>query len=121
MQGEGLVRFVDRPCAKAGAEARCRGSKFLCRWLTGGFEFGTVRTPSHDSVSPTGIEDEEAFRIGRSGCCDPTHAAFRVALAETGYVEGRNVALEFRSAEGQIDRLPALASDLVRRKVAMII
>jgi putative ABC transport system substrate-binding protein len=59
--------------------------------------------------------------LGRSGCCDPTHAAFRVALAETGYVEGRNVALEFRSAEGQIDRLPALASDLVRRKVAMII
>jgi putative ABC transport system substrate-binding protein len=59
--------------------------------------------------------------LGRSGCCDPTHAAFRVALAETGYVEGRNVALEFRSAEGQIDRLPALAADLVRRKVAMII
>jgi putative ABC transport system substrate-binding protein len=47
--------------------------------------------------------------------------AFRQGLNETGYVEGRNVALEFRSAEGQIDRLPALASDLVRRKVAMII
>ena len=43
------------------------------------------------------------------------------SLKETGFVEGQNLAVEYRYAENQLDRLPALAADLVRRRVAVIV
>jgi putative tryptophan/tyrosine transport system substrate-binding protein len=67
--------------------------------------------------------------IGFLGGFNPTmtaqiefeQAAFRQGLGETGYVEGQNVAIEYRRGEGHIDRLPALAADLVARKVDLIV
>jgi len=62
------------------------------------------------------------FVSSRSGrASEGAAAAFRKGLGETGYVEDRNVTMEYHWLEGQLDRLPALMADLVRRRVAVIV
>jgi putative ABC transport system substrate-binding protein len=69
---------------------------------------------------PAGIRLIGFLSSGTPDAYTPLLVAFRNGLAETGYVEGRNVAIEYQWAEGKFDRLPALASDLVQRPVAVI-
>jgi putative tryptophan/tyrosine transport system substrate-binding protein len=66
----------------------------------------------YDAVSPT--LDEKGYHLNEAFILSQ-------ALKETGYVEGQTVAVEYRYAENQLDRLPALAADLVRRRVAVIV
>jgi ABC-type uncharacterized transport system substrate-binding protein len=58
---------------------------------------------------------------GSAAASAQTLAVIRQSLAEAGYVEGRNIAIEYRFAEGRYDRLPAMAAELVRREVAVIV
>src|SRR5215472_19252233 len=65
------------------------------------------------SVPVVGFPNSGSPYAGRDG-------AFRAGLSTTGYIEGQNVTVDFRWADGQYNRLPALAADLVRRQVAVI-
>jgi putative tryptophan/tyrosine transport system substrate-binding protein len=61
------------------------------------------------------------LHAGLSGPSAPYMAEFRLVLAQSGYVENRNIAIDYRYAEGQYDRLPELAADLVQRQVTVIV
>jgi putative ABC transport system substrate-binding protein len=61
------------------------------------------------------------LHAGSPGPAARNLTAFRQGLAEAGYIEGRNIVIEYRFAEGQLDRLPMLAAELVRRNVAVLV
>jgi putative tryptophan/tyrosine transport system substrate-binding protein len=78
----------------------------------------TVPLASHAQLS------DKVFRIGRLTLASPSTDdpdGFRQGLRELGYVEGQNIVIEYRSAEGNVDRLGALATDLVRRHMDVIV
>jgi putative tryptophan/tyrosine transport system substrate-binding protein len=77
-------------------------------------------------AAPFAIEAQQAGRVFRIGWLNVSGVAsyyspFRERLRELGWVEGRDVVIEYRSAEGRVERLPALAADLVRLKVDVIV
>src|SRR6266511_2875753 len=77
--------------------------------------------------APLAIEAQQAAKVYRIGFLSLLHGpgpfeeVFRQALRELGWIEGRNVAFEYRWAAGQLDRLPALAEGLVRSNVDLIV
>jgi putative ABC transport system substrate-binding protein len=72
----------------------------------------TAQQPAMPVIGFVSSQLPEGFREQLRG--------LRQGLKDTGYVEGENVAIEYRWAENQVDRLPALAAELVRRRVAVI-
>ena len=88
-------------------------------WLLATILLATV---SHAKAQQPGKIPRIAYLTGSylSTMTDRTEA-FRQGLRELGYVEGKNINIEWRSAEGKIDRLPALANELVRLKIDVIV
>jgi putative ABC transport system substrate-binding protein len=85
------------------------------------FMGGAVVTRSHVTLAQQKAMPVIGFLANASpGPNAPFVAAFHQGLSETGYVDGQNVAIEYRWAEGRYDRLPALAADLVSRNVDVI-
>src|SRR5229473_8519283 len=79
-------------------------------------------------VAPLAAEAQQAAKVARIGWLATSLApnphlkeAFRQGLRDLGYVEGRNVVIEYRDAEGKLERLPALAAELVALKVDVIV
>ena len=77
---------------------------------------GLVRRPATIRYVP----DTRLQRLEEASAYARMTAALRKSLNDAGYIEGQNVAIEYRWAEGQFDRLPDLAADLVRHQVSVM-
>ena len=113
---------------RAGAQGTGEGSLMRRRHILAGLLLSLV--------APLAAEAQPAGKVPQIGVLSPTSpsdaggnpsdlavlfAAFREGLRELGYVEGQNIKIESRWAEGNYDRLPGLAADLVRLKVDVIV
>ena len=84
---------------------------------------------SHSRCAGAVAEAQQPKKVPRIGYLSPSDPAtestrseaIRLALRELGYIEGQNIAIEYRYAEGKLDRLPELAAELVRLKVDIIL
>ena len=90
------------------------------RTLIGGAAVGLFAWPRVVRAQKSAIPLIGLLSTGSPATWATFAAAFRQGLNEVGHVEGKNVAIEYRWAEGHYDRLPALAADLVSRKVDLI-
>src|ERR671912_1167518 len=106
-------------------EAKNVITKIICRqWSTLSLILGVLLLPF--CVSAQAQQPKKAPRIGYlTPAFHSANAArieaFRLGLRELGYVEGKNIVIEYRYAEGKTERLPGLAAELVRRKVDIIV
>jgi len=92
------------------------------RAFISGLTLGLLAVPLAAAAQPAG----QVYRIGFLGAASPSGyaplvEALRLGLRDLGYVEGKNLAIEYRWAEGKYDRLPDLAAELVRQKVDLIV
>ncbi|HEU4344400.1 MAG TPA: ABC transporter substrate binding protein [Candidatus Binatia bacterium] len=93
-------------------------TKFILFWLLATVLLTTAFAEAQQPAKVPGI----GFFTGGSHSANSTrNEAFRQGLRELGYVEGKNIVIEWRAAEGKRGRLPALATDLLRFKVDVIV
>jgi putative tryptophan/tyrosine transport system substrate-binding protein len=112
-EATGVRKMVVHPKSKIGHPKWFGLPVFVFALLVGGALAQAqqpTKVPRIGYLSPTDSASDSA----RSG-------AIRLALRDLGYVEGQNIAIEYRYAEGKVDRLSALAAELVRLKVDIIV